>query len=145
MPKMENQPPNVVRVRLVTSGADSGLGLVLTSRHEPPRTAVRALQDGSEAKRCGLIHPGTEPLNRLKFRREGTHPRKPYEPYSLLISWLSGDVWAKYRVDATPYCGNPTSGNPGLSTVDHYFHIFMVMSTVNVHFFNIFFRQWSWH
>ena len=68
MPKMENQPPNVVRVRLVMSGADPGLGLVLTSRHEPPRTAVRALQDGSEAKRCGLIHPGSESLKCFKFR-----------------------------------------------------------------------------
>ena len=68
MPKMENQPPNVVRVRLVMSGADPGLGLVLTSRHEPPRTAVRALQDGSEAKRCGLIHPGIEPLTCFKLR-----------------------------------------------------------------------------
>ena len=73
MPKMANQPPNVVRVRLVTSGADPGLGLVLTSRHEPPRTAVRALQDGSEAKRCGLIHPGIELLKCIKLKG-GAHP-----------------------------------------------------------------------
>ena len=58
MPKMENQLPNVVRVRLVTTNANPDVGLVLTSRPEPPRTAVRALVEGSEAKRCGLIHPG---------------------------------------------------------------------------------------